>query len=105
MESCKRTSLLIKEEKMALLLKAVESSRHIAPANGTNFSLEELQQAVGGYIEIVRVIKTDDYIMVIDEEGKLKNKPVNLAATAFANIGDGDCIVGDVIFCKDSEVQ
>ena len=76
--------------------------------NGTaeNFedtSLESMQQAVGGYIEIIR-FGSQEQMMVLDEEGKLKNKPINEVATLLANI-PGDYIVGDVLIAEDGEIE
>ncbi|UVV58215.1 DUF3846 domain-containing protein [Bacteroides thetaiotaomicron] len=41
----------------------------MAPANGSEFRLEEMQKMVGGIIEIVYF--DDNTVMVINEEGKL----------------------------------
>jgi len=71
--------------------------KKILPANGEKFTLEELQKAVGGYIEIVTL--TDKTLMVLDEEGKLKGKKMNLYATGlFRRLKQvQDYIVGDVM--------
>jgi hypothetical protein len=52
---------------------------------------------VGGYVEVVQV---NDGILIIDEEGKLKDKPVNeVASKMYADkYGDADIIVGDAIY-------
>lgn len=57
-------------------------------------SLESLQKIAGGYIESVR-IKADghSYIILIDEEGKLKRLTPNL-------VWFGDVLVGPAIFTK-----
>jgi len=62
-----------------------------APENHPSFSLEELQEAVGGYIE--RVVLPDGRPMYINEEGRCKGLPVNFLATKLAGI----MIVGDVL--------
>ena len=71
----------------------------VQPLNGDKFTLEELQRAVGGYIEIVPL--TDKTVMVVDEEGKLKGKEINVFATAlYQGLRKvNDYIVGDVIVC------
>lgn len=46
----------------------------VHPKNGTDFKLEELTGFVGGHIELVQTIGRRT--MVLDEEGKLKGKPV-----------------------------
>lgn len=74
----------------------------VVPSNGIDFQLKELQEMVGGYIEIVSAGKGK--IMVIDDEGKLKGKPVNDAATMiFMQAGGYDIIAGDALVC-DSEM-
>lgn len=78
----------------------------VQPKNGTDFQLEELQDYIGGYIEIVRL--NGDEIMVIDEEGKLKNLPFNVGATLVFNERSGimdDIIVGNALVCKTEEVR
>ena len=60
-------------------------------------SLSDAQKFVGGYVEVVQV---NDGILIIDEEGKLKDKPVNeVASKMYADkYGDADVIVGDAIY-------
>ena len=60
-------------------------------------SLSDAQKFVGGYVEVVQV---NDGILIIDEEGKLKDKPVNeVASKMYADkYGDADIIVGDAIY-------
>lgn len=80
---------------MACLLYRTDGTKErITPPSG-EFSLEEMQTLVGGYIEIVRTI--DDRFMVIDEEGKLKGKPLNIDATRLYLYGRQDPIVGEAI--------
>ena len=67
-------------------------------------SLEEAQAFVGGYVEMVRV---GSGILLIDEEGKLKNKEVNAyASQMYANeYGDTDIIVGNAIYIPNTLKQ
>ena len=60
-------------------------------------SLSDAQKFVGGWVELVKV---KDGILLIDEEGKLKDKPVNELASKlyFDTYGDQDIIVGDAIY-------
>ena len=64
--------------------------------------LATLQGAVGGYIEIVSI--GNNKIMVLDEEGKLKNKPINRIATELYG-NPNDVVVGDVVVCDDNEID
>lgn len=64
-------------------------------------SLEELQRAVGGYIEFVPIPAMDDIVLVVDEEGLLKEKPYNKIASEIA----GRVIVGDVVITLREEAE
>lgn len=65
-------------------------------------TLEEMQKIVGGYIQMIEILFLNEPgQMIMHEEGKLNNLPVNHKATAIAlsmsNISRDDYIVGDVI--------
>ena len=79
---------------MAHLITPDGVSKRITPKNGKHFTLEELQELVGGLIEVVG---TPDprRIMVINEEGKLMDLAPNLVATAL--FGFRDTIVGNAV--------
>ena len=72
----------------------------IARADGTEQaldhrpSLKEAQDIVGGYIELVSV--GGGKTLVVDEEGLLKNKPMNHAGSRLY----GGMIVGDIIILE-----
>lgn len=51
---------------MATLIKADGTRTEIQPKNGTDFKLEELQEYVDGYIEIVNLRNGE--ILVINED-------------------------------------
>lgn len=61
-------------------------------------NLDALQEAVGGYIEAVGV---GNIAIYLDEEGKLKSRPINERATRLAHrlkvISAHDIIVGDAV--------
>jgi hypothetical protein len=63
--------------------------------------LKVLQTSVGGFIELLHT--KDGNYLICDEEGKLKNKPVNSAATDLWIHGHADAIVGDVVICDKKE--
>lgn len=71
--------------------------------DGKKFSLEEAQALVDGYVELVHL--DDDNILLCDEEGLLKHKPINTLATIQAKgLGwKGSYLVGSVLFLKDKE--
>ncbi len=68
------------------------------PPAGPHYTLEELQRAVGGYIEIINF---DGGLMVLHEEGKIEGLPRNEEATRRAHqataIFPDDYIAGDVL--------
>lgn len=88
---------------MAKLLKA--NGEHV---DYNDFTLEAMQAAVGGYIQIVHS-QYDDTCFVIDEEGKFKGKEINIDATISARahkaIFENDVIVGDVIICNRNDID
>ena len=65
-------------------------------------TLEEAQEFVGGWVE--RISLKNGNIMLIDEEGKLKNLHVNQKATDhwIKSFGINDVIVGNAILIKQS---
>lgn len=82
---------------MALLMKANGTEETIRPQDGSEFSLEELQRLVGGYIEVVPTPQSKD--LIVNEEGVLKALPVNKKATMIA----GQPIVGDMVILTGKE--
>lgn len=92
---------------MATILYANGNKRDVEPKNGTDFTLEELHEIVDGYIEVVSL--GNGQILVLDEEGKLKEKKPNYYATKIASqaraIDIFDWIVGDVLLCGNDEVK
>ena len=91
--------------KKATLYTTDNEVTDIVPADGKQFTLEELQGFVKGYIEIAYI--KDDMIFICNEEGKLDNLPENAIATAIwmNNFGPFDCIVGDVAIIHKSLMQ
>lgn len=79
--------------------------RNVEPSNGTDFSLEELNGFVGGYIEIVHLSKTQ--VMVVNEEGKLIGLTPNPYATLLVQIAGhrDDTIVGNVLVCDINKIK
>lgn len=90
---------------MAQIIKSSGEVIETQPNNGTDFSLEELQTIVGGYIEVVSL--RDGRLICCDEEGKLKGKEHNQKATEVyqANVPVWDHLVGDVLVCDADEIK
>ena len=91
---------------MALLVKANGTTEEITIPKEN--SLKFMQEKVGGWIQIFSTCpatqKTGYVGIVCDEEGKLKNYPLNPQATDMYG-NPNDVIVGDAIFFKDGEVD
>ncbi|HTF68654.1 MAG TPA: DUF3846 domain-containing protein [Edaphobacter sp.] len=83
---------------MATLYREDGTTDDVLPANGINFTLEEMQTLVGGYIQLCRTLD-NKLIMVVDEDGKVKGegKPINIAATSAYIYGEHDPIVGSAV--------
>lgn len=90
---------------MATIIYTTGERKEVGPANGQYFSLKELQNVVGGYIENLRI--DDNHIMVLNEDGKYMKLPHNAQATALVAplLLSWDHIVGDVIVCEDKELE
>ena len=65
---------------------------------GNEPTLKEAQAFVGGYVEVVNL--KEDGCLLVDEEGLLKNKMINVAASDLYNKLYEGKIVGDVIHIK-----
>ena len=69
---------------------------------GTLMELTNLQEAVGGYIQPVTVDSVRNEILLIDEEGKCKDKHLNTAAMYLVqnHLFEGDYIAGDALLVQ-----
>ena len=84
---------------MAKIIFTNGAEFEVAPQNGTDFSLHELQGVVGGYIEVVHL--SGDDIMIVNEEGRLAGLSHNVKASVIAR----DYIVGNVLLCSRDMVR
>ena len=85
---------------MATLIKSTGKKSIYLPS-GKNFTLKELQDAVGDFLEVAYT--REGQVMIINEEGKLKNLPKNEEATAMYKHGAEDIIVGDILLMDFNE--
>ena len=89
---------------MAIIIKVNGETEHTHPSNGSVFTLKELQDAVGGYIQIVSITAGEHSgsLMIVDEEGLIKPNPqVNKEASLIA----GQQIVGQVIIIDRVQIE
>ena len=77
------------------LFKPNRTSEKRPPTNGNDYTLEELQGMVEGPIELVAVPNKPAMVLIVNEEGLLKELPMNPMATGIA----GRLIVGNALYC------
>lgn len=87
------------ETKSAKIIYADKEAEGYTPKNGKTFGLTEMQEIIGGYIEPIRL--NDGRMIIVDEDGKSKNKAVNIPATNILRRDHftTDYIVGTAIVC------
>lgn len=85
---------------MALLVTTAGTQRAFAlPTAGTiRQRLSPVQEAIGGFIEVVPM--SGDRALLCDEDGLLKKRPLNEVASQLA----GRPIVGDALVCDANEL-
>lgn len=97
---------LIKITKDKTMLTVIRTNGEITELKpkGRRVSLEELQAAVGGYIEMVTL---KNKIIICNEEGKLMNLPLNEKVTQMFQLSCGthDVIVGDAILADLEDID
>ena len=93
---------------MAVLINTDGTEFEVQPANGENFTLQEMYDMIGCSL-VQMIYLADGNIMWLDEEGKFKDPVIrNDRATTLleeAGGGYGDFIAGKALVCKDSEVR
>ena len=93
------------ETKSAKIIYTDKEAEDYTPKNGKTFGLTEMQEIIGGYVEPIRV--NDGRMSIVDEEGKSKNKAVNIPATNILRRDHytTDYIVGTAIVCAADTVE
>lgn len=88
---------------MMVIIKTDGSMEPLVP-KGKRVSLQEMQNVVGGLIEMVNL---SDKVMILNEEGKIFGLPLNHKATVLfqRDHGHGDVIVGDVILADFGDID
>ena len=87
------------ETKSAKIIYTDKEAEDYTPKNGKTFALTEMQEIIGGYIEPIRL--NDGRVIIVDEDGKSKDKAVNIPATNILRRDHftTDYIVGTAIVC------
>ena len=88
---------------MAKIIKTNGEEVTVTPENGKELSLQQLQDAVEGYIELVPIMNPAHYgtMMFCNEDGIRLSKGYNPVASDIA----GQSIMGNVIICEQGEVS
>ena len=89
---------------MTEIIKTDGTRQPVQPANGSDFTLEEMQAIVGGYM----VELDGSTTMVVNEEGKLIPLSLNLEASRIFRAhhpASKDFIVGDVLVCNNNQIR
>ena len=87
------------ETKSAKIIYTDKEAEDYTPKNGKAFALTEMQEIIGGYVEPIRL--NDGRMIIVDEDGKSKDKAVNIPATNILRRDHytTDYIVGTAIVC------
>ena len=89
---------------MATLIKVDGSTEEIRGKNPDgSLTLRQMQEIVGGYIQIIPT--TNGEMLVCDEEGKLKDKKLNMKASGKVELFPTDYIAGDAILLSRKEIH
>lgn len=86
----------------AKLIRTNGTVEAVEPKNGTDFTLEELREFVGGCIELLYPPSQAGAVLVVNEEGRLRGLPLNeVASAAYGH----DFIVGDALLCHTNQIR
>ena len=93
------------ETKSAKIIYTDKEAEDYTPKNGKTFALTEMQDIVGGYVEPIRL--NDGRMIIVDEDGKSKDKAVNIPATNILRRDHytTDYIVGTAIVCDADMIE
>lgn len=92
--------------KKDVIIRVDGTREWVTPANGKFYSLQELQSFVCGYVELIHLENDAGHVLVVNEEGKLWNEPINKDATIIAQVnGVDDQIVGEAFYCSKERIK
>ena len=93
------------ETKSAKIIYTDKEAEDYTPKNGKTFGLTEMQEIIDGYIEPIRL--NDGRMIIVDEDGKSKDKAVNIPATNILRRDHytTDYIVGTAIVCDADMIE
>ena len=94
-----------RETKSAKIIYTDKEEEDYTTKNGKTFALTEMQEIIGGYVEPIRL--NDGRMIIVDEDGKSKDKAVNIPATNILRRDHytTDYIVGTAIVCDADMIE
>lgn len=86
----------------AVVIKQNGAMEMLSVRKNGEWLYKTIRKTIGGYMENVYPTGLPrGFVMIVDEEGKLKRKPINrFASSLYEGTLFGDFIVGDVIILK-----
>lgn len=89
---------------MAIFINESGERESVKPRYKSVFSLNELQKYVNGYIAIISL--NNGFIMVVNDEGLINGSKYNPVASLLSlTLGGTGCIYGNVLLCKNNEID
>lgn len=97
----RKSSIMAQEKIIVIRADDTLEVHDIARVDG-NY-LDDLQRLIGGYIEIVHAVwLAKPYVLICDNEGKLKDKPINRACSSlYGSCVHGFPMNGDIVLMKE----
>lgn len=91
----------------AIVINVDGSERPLVPKNGSDFTCQELYDAIGDCDCISLHQLPDGRFLVVDDDGYSRGKETNQAASVLAfNIYQADLgIVGNVVVCGNDQIR
>ncbi len=86
---------------MATLYKTTGEKVYITPKNKKKFTLRELQNYVGGFVEQIPIGM--GHVLYVNEDGRLLELQHNRKASELASQFGYPPIVGNAVYCKAEE--
>lgn len=90
-----------------MTMYCIDGSMKSIEIAAVNDRLAQLQEAVGGFVEVIAL--PGNRYLVVNEDGKMLNLPINVAATQLAadagRLARGDFIVGNALLVPASAMN
>lgn len=87
---------------MATLYRANGTAMPVKPKKGKQFSIKELQDFVGGHVELIPI---PGHYLVVNEAGRLLELEYNSQATRLVHQFGYDYVVGDAVYIECNQID